>query len=327
MSLDLGAINSREALGRIRPFVLKTPLLKSPTLTATCGFNVFLKCENLQHVNAFKIRGAENFLSRLSPEELKRGVVAFSSGNHAQGVALAAGRRKVHATIVMPTDSPRVKITRTRELGAEVVLYDRVKESREAIASQIATDRGSILIPSFDHPWIIEGQGTLGVELLEDIPDMKTVIVGMSGGGLASGLCLSLHGVLPRVAMIGIEPAAGNDIQLSLKAGKIVSVPQPQSLADGLLSPQPGKLTFPILKDHLSRVETVADEQLLKGVRALALDEKLIAEPSGAAAYAWLLHADAKLKAELKGPVVIVITGGNIEPEVLKRALVSGSSL
>lgn len=317
MNAELGAIDSVMALKRIRGAILETPLVLSQSLSEKLGFQVFLKCENLQYMNAFKIRGAENFMSSMTTEELQRGVVAFSSGNHAQGVALAAARRQISATIVMPKDAPPIKIARTRELGATVVLYDRLTESREAIASQIAMAKNSVLIPAFDHPWIIEGQGTMGVELLQQLPQIGTVVVSMSGGGLASGLGVAIHALSPGTKIVGIEPQVGNDIQLSFIAGKVISVPQPKSIADGLLSPQPGKITFPILKAHLDRVETVTDDQILRAVRILAMHEKLVVEPSGAAAFAWLLHSHVKLP----GPVVVILTGGNIEPMLLERAL------
>ncbi|MBX9765712.1 MAG: pyridoxal-phosphate dependent enzyme, partial [Bdellovibrionales bacterium] len=177
MSGWVDGIDSKAAVTRIRSHVVQTPLILCQSLSEKLGVQIYLKCENLQHINAFKIRGAENFMSHMGAEELSRGVVAFSSGNHAQGVALAAARRKIPATIVMPKDAPAVKIKRTRELGATVVLYDRLRESREAIATKIAEEKKSTLIPAFDHPWIIEGQGTLGVELLEQLPQIGTIII------------------------------------------------------------------------------------------------------------------------------------------------------
>ena len=311
-------IDPSGALNRIRSAVLKTPLIRSDLLSQRLQCEVFLKCENLQYINAFKIRGAENFLSRLSSSELSRGVVAFSSGNHAQGVALAARRRGIPAVIVMPKDAPPIKVQRTRQLGAEVVLYDRVNESREEIAKSLSINRRCHIVPAFDHPWIIEGQGTLGLEVLEQLPQLRSVVVPMSGGGLAAGLCVSLHARSKSIVIQGVEPDAGNDIQQSMAAGKIVTLPQPQGLADGLLAPRPGEVTFPILKDHLRGVGTVSDKDLLVAIQAIALEEKLVVEPSGAAAYAWLLKQEPEC---LPGPVVVVLTGGNLSPETFREAL------
>lgn len=311
------------ALKRLRAVILETPLIKSEFLSQRLRCEVFLKCENLQYINAFKIRGAENFLSRLPVAELSRGVVAFSSGNHAQGVALAARRRGIPAVIVMPKDAPSIKIERTRELGAEVVLYDRVKESREQIAKSISEGRRCSVVPAFDHPWIIEGQGTAGVEILAQLPNLRSVVVPMSGGGLAAGLCLSLHAYSQSIAILGVEPEFGNDIQQSLSAGQIMTLSQPTGLADGLLAPRPGDVTFPILKEHMDGTGTVSDADLLRAMRALALEEKLVVEPSGAAGYAWLMR---QAPGCLPGPVVVVLTGGNVSRETLEAALRGGAA-
>jgi threonine dehydratase len=273
----------------------------------------------MQRVGAFKFRGALNMISQLSEVQRRAGVVAFSSGNHAQAVALVAKLLKIPAVIVMPFDSPAVKLAATRGYGAEVVLYDRLKENREAIAKKLAEERALTLVPPFDHPHIIAGQGTVALEFLADIPDLEVLVLPIGGGGLISGSGIAAHAMRPGIRLFGVEPETGNDTYLSLEKGSIVSTPLSQSIADGLLSPAPGKLTFPIMQQHLESVRLVTDAEIAEALRFILIRMKILVEPSGAAALAALMAGKIP---NVKGKKVgVVFSGGNVDPALLVKLL------
>ncbi len=302
------------AADRIRPLVHRTPVLTSGSFNARTGLPSFFKCENLQRGGAFKIRGASNFLYSMTPEELRRGVVAYSSGNHAQAVAIAARALGAAATIVMPSDAPRAKLEATRGYGASVVTYDRLTENRERIGGRIAEQTGATLVPPFDHPWIIAGQGTAALELLQDAPDFDALVVPIGGGGLISGCAIVLRHLAPEVRIFGVEPELANDTWRSVAAGERVAIPPPETIADGLRAPQPGEITFPIIRELVDQVLLVSEEEIRETVRFLLTRMKILVEPSGAVAAAAVLFG--KLPAGI-GSVGIVLSGGNVDFEQL----------
>jgi threonine dehydratase len=304
----------RAAALRISPLAKRTPVLTSAEFDATVNARVFFKCENLQTGGSFKIRGASNLIFSLPPADLQRGVVAFSSGNHAIAVAIAARYAGATATIVMPADAPRTKFETARAYGARIVLYDRRKESREAIAAQILEQSGATLAPPFDHPAIMAGQGTAALELLSDIEDLDALITPVGGGGLLSGSATIARQMRPAIRLIGVEPAAGNDTFLSFQAGERRSVPLPDTIADGLRSPEPGALTFPILRKWVNEIVVVTDDQIRAAVRFLLVKLKILVEPSGAVGAAALLHG--KLPAGI-GKVGVILSGGNMDLDQL----------
>ena len=295
---------------RIRPFAKRTPVLTSSTIDALTGAKVHFKCENFQRMGAFKFRGAYNALAQLSAEQKKSGVVAFSSGNHAQAVALAGRLLGVPATIVMPTDAPQVKLEATRGYGAEVVLYDASNEDRQKIAERLAAERGLTVIPPFDHPHILAGQGTAAKELIEDTGPLDLLLVPCGGGGLLSGCAIAAQHLSPACRVIGVEPAAGDDGLRSLRAGKLVSVPLPRTIADGARTMSLGELTFSIIRSHVSDFLTVTDDELLQWMFFLWERMKIVVEPTGALAAAALLAG--KLDARGRN-VGVVISGGNVD--------------
>jgi threonine dehydratase len=285
------------------------------------GAQVFCKCENLQRAGAFKFRGAFNTISQLSEEQRQRGVVSFSSGNHAQAVALVSKLLNTPSVIVMPNDAPAVKLTATRGYGAEVVLYDRVEQKREVIAKQLAEERGLTLVPPFDHPHIIAGQGTAALELLTDVPDLDVLIVPIGGGGLISGCSIAAHAMQPDIRIFGVEPDTANDTFLSLQKGEIVATGQSHSIADGLLPTAPGKITFPIMQQHLEAVALVTDDELAEAVRFMLMRMKLLVEPSGVAPVAALMAG--KIPNVRGKKVGVVLSGGNVDPVKLGNILKS----
>lgn len=301
----------QSAAQRLAGVAHRTPIATSRTLNERAGAEVFAKCENLQRAGAFKFRGAYNAISRLSEEQRARGVVTFSSGNHAQAVALVGRLLHTPAVIVMPHDAPAVKLAATRGYGAEVVLYDRVEQKRETIARQLSEARGLTLIPPFDHPHIIAGQGTTALELLADAPDLDVLIVPIGGGGLISGCCVAAHALNPKIRVFGVEPDTANDTYLSLQKGEIVSTPQSHSIADGLLPTAPGLLTFPIMQRHLEGVILLTDDEMAAATRFLLMRMKLLVEPSGAAPVAALLAG--KVPAVAGKKVGVVLSGGNVD--------------
>lgn len=301
----------QSAAERLSRIAQRTPLATSRTLNDRTGAEVYCKCENLQRAGAFKFRGAYNAVSQLSGDQKRRGVVSFSSGNHAQALALAGKLLHTPTVIVMPNDAPAVKLAATRGYGAEVVLYDRVEQKREAIARQLGEERGLALIPPFEHPHIIAGQGTAALELLTDVPDLDVLIAPIGGGGLISGCSLAAHALKPDIRIFGVEPDTANDTCLSLQKGAIVSTPQSHSIMDGLLPTAPGELTFSIMREHLENVALVTDDEAQEAVRFLLLRMKLLVEPSGAAPIAALLAG--KVPNGQGKKIGVVLSGGNID--------------
>lgn len=322
MTVTLADIQA--AADRISGHAVMTPLIESPALNDRAGVRVLLKAETLQRVGAFKFRGAYNRLVQLSAEERSRGVVAFSSGNHAQGVALAARLLGIPALIVMPSDAPKVKVVATQGYGAEVRFYDRLTDSREAIAAEIAAQRGSVVVPAFDDPHIIAGQGTVGLEMVAQAKaagaTLDLVAAPISGGGLLAGLATAIKGLSPDTAMVGVEPEGFDDTLKSLQAGeRQVFKPTGRSLCDSLESPFPGELTFPIMQKTVANVAVVSDREITEAMRYAFATLKLVVEPGGVAALAALLAG--KINVAGKGAVGLVLSGGNVDPEQFAQVL------
>ncbi len=299
------------AAERLRGVAHRTPAVTSATLDERTGARIVVKAENLQRMGAFKFRGAYNRLVQLDDAQRRAGVVAFSSGNHAQGVALAARLLGLHATIVMPSDAPASKLAATRGYGADVVIYDRRTEDRNAIARGIAAERGATIVPPFDDPAIIAGAGTAALELIEDTGALDVLVVPLGGGGLLSGSALAATELAPGVAVYGVEPAAGDDWVRSLAAGERVTIPVPETIADGLQTQAPGQFTFPIVRALCAGVVTVTDDELRATMRFVFERMKLVIEPSGAAALAALLHGHLDVRGKRVGAIV---SGGNTDP-------------
>ncbi|MBW8815081.1 MAG: threonine/serine dehydratase [Caulobacterales bacterium] len=309
---------------RLKGWAVETPLIESPALNDRIGGRVLLKAETLQRVGAFKFRGAYNRLVQLTPDQRARGVVAFSSGNHAQGVALAAKLLGIAATIVMPKDAPVVKVEATRGYGAEVRFYDRLTESREAIAAEIAQGRGSVIVPAFDDPHVIAGQGTAGLELARQAEALgvrlDVVAVPVSGGGLISGVALAVKALSPSTVIVGAEPEGFDDAARSLAAGeRVVLKPATRTLCDALESPAPGEITFPIMQRTVGAMAAVSDTEVAAAMRYAFATLKLVVEPGGAAALAALLAG--KVAVPAGGTVCVVLSGGNVDPDLFARAI------
>ncbi|MGN6593524.1 MAG: threonine ammonia-lyase [Terriglobales bacterium] len=311
----------RAARERIRGRIARTPVLHSRSLNLAVNAGgeteVFLKCENFQRAGAFKFRGATNRLLQLSDSEKRQGVLAFSSGNHAQAVALAARDLGIQAALVMPTDAPRAKLDAVRAFGGEVHLYDRAKVNREAFATELVRKLNRVLVPPFDDPHIIAGAGTAALELLEEVPDLDALVVPVGGGGLISGSALAAHGINPKLQVFGVEPVTAADVKLSLERGAITPIADNPTIADGLRTVQPGELTFAIMREHLAGVVTVTDDQLIGALRLMLLRMKILAEPSGAAAVAALMAGAVPGLCR----VGAIVSGGNLDPSALARYL------
>ena len=314
MDLAIKADDVRCAAERIRPLAQKTPVFHSTGFDGEAGTRAYFKCENLQRGGAFKIRGAANLILSLPPEALARGVVAYSSGNHAQATAIAAKHVGALATIVMPEDAPRSKMEATRSRGAKIVTCNRMTESREAIAAGILQETGGTLVPPFNHPMIMAGQGTAALELLQEVGPLDALITPVGGGGLLSGCATIAKAIYPDIRVFGAEPEAANDTFLSLEAGERVTVPNNVTIADGLRSPKPGELTFPIVQRLVERVLLVSDEEMKAAVKFMLLRMKMLVEPSGACSVAAVLFR--KLPPEVRS-VGVVISGGNVDFENL----------
>lgn len=298
------------AAGRLDGQANRTPVMTSRALDEETGVRFFFKCENLQRMGAFKFRGAFNALSRLTPEQRRAGVVAFSSGNHAQAVALAARQLGMPATIIMPQDAPAAKLAATKGYGGKVVLYDRYKEDREQIARDLADKHGLTLIPPYDHPDIIAGQGTAAKELLEEAGALDALFTPLGGGGLLAGSALSAKALAPQCKVYGVEPEAGNDGQRSFRSGSIVHIDPPRTIADGAQTQHLGKLTFPIIRRDVADVLTASDAQLVDSMRFFASRMKILVEPTGCLGFA----AARQMSAELKGRRVgVILSGGNVD--------------
>jgi len=294
---------------RIRAAIKRTPVLTSSTIDALTGARVFFKCENLQRMGAFKIRGAFNAMSQLSKEEKSRGVIAFSSGNHAQAVALAGKLLGIKAVIVMPDDAPKVKLDATRGYGAEVVVHKK-NESREQLAGKISKERNLVLIPPFDHPHIVAGQGTAAKELIEDAGPLDALLVPCGGGGLLSGCAIAARHLLPDCKVIGVEPAAGDDATQSFKQGKLIKIQIPDTIADGARTTSLGEVTFPLLLRYVDAMLTVTDEELLRSMFFLWERMKMVVEPTGALGFSALMNKKIELKGQRIG---VVLSGGNVD--------------
>ena len=294
----------------------RTPVVTSRTLNRMAGCEVFLKCENLQRAGAFKFRGAYHAISRLSEEQKRTGVIAFSSGNHAQAVALAARLAEVPAVLCMPDDAPQVKVEATRDYGAEIVFYNRFREDREQVAARLAEKRGLTLIPPYNHPHIMAGAGTAALELLREIPGLEAVITPVGGGGLLSGTAVSAHGINPGIRVFGTEPDQADYTRQSFLLGKRVTIPAPETIADGLRITIPGELTFPVIRQHVESILTVTEEEIREAIQFALFRLKLVVEPSGAVPLAALLFR--RLPKDLKR-VGVIISGGNIDPGVLAK--------
>ena len=307
------------AAWRLEGHAIKTPLLRSDALDTRLGKKIWFKAECLQKKNAFKYRGAFNRLSVMTAAERARGVVAFSSGNHAQGVSCAAKELGMDAVIVMPADAPKVKTDGVLADGAVIVSYDRQTESREEIAAAIAKRDGRTLVPSYDDPFIIAGQGTIGIELAESEPSFDAMITCLGGGGMCAGISLALTELSPKTRIFGAEPEHYNDHQISLKSGvrtKLTSTPP--SLCDAIQTPQPGKLTWPINSRSLSDVYTVSDDECLHAIKVAHQELGVTLEPGGAAAMAAVLAGN--LPDDVK-TVAVILSGGNVDPSIFDRAL------
>lgn len=299
-----------DAAERLRGHAHHTPVMRSRTLDAAMGAQVFLKCENFQRIGAFKFRGAFNALSRLTPEQRRVGVATFSSGNHAQAVALSAQLLGIPATILMPADAPAAKIAATRGYGGNVVTYDRYTEDRDALGKQLADDKGLTLIPPYDHPDVVAGQGTSALELLQETGELDALFVCLGGGGLLSGSALAARALAPACKVYGAEPEAGNDGQQSLRSGKIVTIATPKTIADGAQTTHLGEITFPIIAREVEDILTVSDAELVENMRFFAERMKMIVEPTGCLS----LGAARQMREQFAGKRIgVIVSGGNID--------------
>lgn len=300
----------RAASERIRGHAHRTPVLTSRRLDEELGLSLFLKCESFQRVGAFKFRGAFNALSRFTDVQRHGGVVAYSSGNHAQAVALAAQLLEIPATIVMPLDAPASKVAATRGYGAQVVTYDRYSQDREAIGQAIAEEQGATVIPPYDHPDIIAGQGTTALELFEETGPLDALFVPLGGGGLLAGSLLGATALAPECAVYGVEPEAGDDGRRSLRAGEIVHIDPPRTIADGAQTQHLGELTFPVIRDRVADILTATDDELVDEMRVLASTLKVVAEPTGCLGLAGARQLAPRLAGKRVG---VVVSGGNVD--------------
>jgi threonine dehydratase len=298
------------AAQRLAGVAHRTPVLTSHTADAQTGAQLFFKCENLQRMGAFKFRGAYNALAQFSPEQRRQGVVAFSSGNHAQAVALAARLIGMPATIVMPQDAPAIKIEATRGYGADVVLYDRYTEDREAIGQRLARERGMTLVPPYDHPHVMAGQGTAALELMQEVGRLDLLLVCVGGGGLISGCAVAASHLQPECRVIGVEPEAGNDVQQSLQRGEIVHIEVPRTIADGAQTQQPGRYTFPVIQALVSDIVTVSDDALRRAMRFFGGRMKIVVEPTGCLAAAAAFEGAIEVRHRRVG---VIVSGGNVD--------------
>lgn len=310
----------KEAAARIRGRVHRTPVVTSRSFNEATGKEVFFKCENLQRAGAFKIRGATNKILSLTDAEKQRGVAAFSSGNHAQAVALAAREAGIQAVIAMPDDAPKAKVAATRGYGAEIVFYDRLKQDREAVAIEIAKRDGRVLVPPYDDYLILAGQATCGLEFLEEVPDLDCLLTPCSGGGLFAGVSTAAKAMNQRIHCFAVEPDTADDTRQSFLKGERVTIPPPPTIADGLRVQSPGKLTFPILQKNATDVLTVSDDEIIETIKFFLFRMKLLVEASGAAAAAAVLTGKLPRDARRVG---VVVSGGNIDAEMLSEFLIA----
>jgi threonine dehydratase len=314
--LTLELIN--QAAARIAGRVHRTPVVTSRLFNEAAACEVFFKCENLQRAGAFKARGATNKILSLTDDEKKRGVIAVSSGNHAQAVALAAREAGVRAVVAIPEDAPRMKVAATREYGADIRFFDRHKDDRDAFGREIAEREGLVMVPAYDDYLIMAGQGTCGLEFLEEVPDLDCILAPCSGGGLFAGVSTAAKSIKPAIRCFAVEPESANDTQQSLRKGGRVAIPPPPTIADGLRVQTPGVLTFPITRANTEDVLTVTDEEIIATMRFMLFRLKLLVEPSGAAAAAAVFAR--KLSTDLNR-VGVVLSGGNVDPDALGQLL------
>jgi len=312
---DVQFSDIQAAAERTRHIVRRTPVFTSRTFDALAGAGVFFKCENFQRGGAFKIRGAANFVLSIPKNDLPRGVVTYSSGNHGQAVAIAAEFVGIAATIVMPADAPAQKAEATRSHGARIIRYDRASENREAIAQRIAEETGATIVPPYDHPWTIAGQGAVALELLGDVPGLDALVIPIGGGGLISGNAIAAHAIRPGIRIFGVEPEQGNDTLLSLRAGERIGIPLVETIADGLRSPKPGAITFPIVQKHVEDIVLVSDSEIRDAMKFLLARMKILVEPSGAASAAAVMLGKLPRRVQKIG---VVLSGGNVDLEDLR---------
>src|SRR5512134_27747 len=322
MTLAISFADVEAATGRLAGVAHRTPVMTSRTADERTGAQLFFKCENFQRMGAFKFRGAYNALAQFTAEQCRAGVIAFSSGNHAQAIALSARLLGMPATIVMPRDAPQIKVTATRGYGAEVVLYDRYTEDREEIGRRLAAERGMTLIPPFDHPHVMAGQGTSALELIEEAGPLDLLLVCLGGGGLLSGCAVAARHLLPVCRVIGIEPEAGNDVQQSLRRSELVRIDVPRTIADGAQTQQAGRLTFPVIQALVADVATVSDAQLVSTMRFFAERMKIVVEPTGCLAAAAALEGALDVRGKRVG---IIVSGGNVDLARYAELLSSGA--
>jgi threonine dehydratase len=308
------------AAARIAPYASRTPVMRSRVINEQLDADVVFKCENLQRTGAFKFRGAVNALSQFSAEQRRAGVVAYSSGNHAQAVALAASIFDIPATIVMPHDAPAAKVAATKGYGGEVVSYDRYTEDREEIGRTLAAERGLTLVPPYDHPHVIAGQGTAARELLEEVGDLDALFVPLGGGGLLSGTILSTRVLSPNCQLYGVEPEAGNDGQRSLREGSIVHIDTPITIADGAQTQHLGTYTFDIIKRGINEILTASDDELVEAMRIFASVMKVVVEPTGCLGFAAVRNHPDLVRGKRIG---VIVSGGNVDADRLASLLVS----
>lgn len=307
-----------QAARRVHGQASRTAVFRSRSFDAVAGVTTWFKCEQFQRTGSFKFRGAYNKLATLSPGERKQGVVAFSSGNHGQAVALSAKLFGAPAVICMPSDAPSIKIEATRGYGAEVVLYDRLVEDREALARRLAEERGLTLVPPFDDPAIMAGQGTAAREFLQETPELDVIVAPVGGGGLIAGTAVAAKAIRPDITIVGVEPTNGDDARQSLARGERVSIPPPETVADGVRTTRVGALTFEVMRRHVETVLTVSDEEIVACVRFLAFRRKLLVEPTGAVAAAAVLAGKLQPYGKRVG---VILSGGNVGPDQLVTLL------
>lgn len=307
-----------EAAERIRGVAHLTPVLTSRTANSLAGAELYFKCENYQRMGAFKFRGAYNSIAQFSDSQKRGGVVTYSSGNHAQAIALSAKILGVKAVIIMPHDAPATKVAATRGYGGEVITYDRYTEDREAIGQRLSEERGMTLIPPYDHPHVMAGQGTAAKELIEAVGRLDFLFVCLGGGGLLSGSALAAKALNPHCKVIGVEPEAGNDGQQSLRKGEIVTIDVPKTIADGAMTTHLGQYTFPVIQRYVDDIVTVSDSQLVKTMQFFAQRMKLVVEPTGCLGAAAAMSGELSISGKRVG---VIISGGNVDLELYAELL------
>ncbi|WP_042299447.1 threo-3-hydroxy-L-aspartate ammonia-lyase [Paraburkholderia kururiensis] len=295
---------------RLRGVAHRTPVLTSSTANALSGAQLYFKCENFQRMGAFKFRGAYNSIAQFTPAQKAGGVITFSSGNHAQAIALSARLLGVKAVIVMPEDAPAVKVEATRGYGGEVVFYNRYTEDREALGRRLAAERGLTLIPPYDHPHVMAGQGTAAKELIEEVGELDLLLVCLGGGGLLSGCAVAARALSPRCTIVGVEPEAGNDGQRSLRSGEIVHIDTPKTIADGAQTQHLGQYTFAVIRQLVDDIATVSDAELVETMKFFASRMKIVVEPTGCLAAAAALQGKVDVKGKRVG---VIVSGGNVD--------------